>query len=448
MARPAHYEREREYPMTVAEAWQLLADTNHLNRSIGLPSVTFSPLDGAHGEFVREARTRAYGVVPVHWKEYPFAWVREREYVVRREFDWGPVSAVEGGVALHPAGGSVRVRAFADFTLANFTGALLWRQGTSVVRKTLEFCDEYLERKQQGFADPTPPAGRPVVDEDRLTRLLAQLNERPVAKQLVAPLAARIREADDEQVLRMRAFAVAGAWNADREATLQLFLHAASAGLLRLAWQLMCPSCRVPKGESGSLASLPARFHCDTCGIIYDTDLAQRVELRFSVNPLIRRASDAIYCIGGPLRMPHILAQQYLRANEARPLVLPASGKLLRLRAVGGRTSLRITPAPPARRSEEISLIYAAGKWTGPLSLTSVTPNGESLALPDGCSLLLRNQSASALLAVIEDVRWTGQATTAAAALDLPEFRALFPSEQWTPEKVLGLEAGAGSAAG
>jgi len=75
---------------------------------------------------------------------------------------------------------------------------------------------------------------------------------------------------------------------------LRLFLHATSAGLFELRWQLMCPNCRVPKAETGSLAQLPVQFHCDTCGISYYGDFDQRVELRFSVHPAIRGASSQV----------------------------------------------------------------------------------------------------------------------------------------------------------
>ena len=76
--------------MSVEEAWRLLADTNHLNRTVGLPAVSFSPLDSARGEFTRGAETKAFGFLPLSWKEYPFDWVRNRGYKVRREFDRGP----------------------------------------------------------------------------------------------------------------------------------------------------------------------------------------------------------------------------------------------------------------------------------------------------------------------------------------------------------------------
>ncbi len=62
------------------------------------------------------------------------------------------------------------------------------------------------------------------------------------------------------------------------------------------------------------------------------------------------------------------------------------------------------------------------------------------LALPTGCSLVLRNQTAGALLAVLEDVRWSDEATTAASVLELPEFRELFPTERPDLSRWRGLE--------
>jgi adenylate cyclase len=70
---PIRYERERSYRMPVAEAWQLLADTDHLDRAIGLPSVEFSALPDP---LIRRAQARAFGVIPVRWQELPFDWIR------------------------------------------------------------------------------------------------------------------------------------------------------------------------------------------------------------------------------------------------------------------------------------------------------------------------------------------------------------------------------------
>src|SRR5690349_17723422 len=53
------FEDARTYSMTVAEAWRLLADTDHLNRTIGLPSVEFSALPDTLVRRARAGRDRA-----------------------------------------------------------------------------------------------------------------------------------------------------------------------------------------------------------------------------------------------------------------------------------------------------------------------------------------------------------------------------------------------------
>lgn len=181
--RRMHFERRREYPMSVDEAWRLLADTDHLNRTIGLPAVTFSPLDGPAGRFTRDARARAFGVVSLSWTEYPFDWVRGRGYRVRREFTRGPLAVVEAGVELAPAEGGVRVTAYADYVPANWTGRFLWRLGNATVADLLAFCDEYLARREAGKPDPVPvPRRRPSVDRARLDRVSGALASAPLTR--------------------------------------------------------------------------------------------------------------------------------------------------------------------------------------------------------------------------------------------------------------------------
>ncbi len=436
-SRVIRYERSRHYPLRVAEAWRLLADTNHLNRAIGLPSVEFSPLDGAQGKLVRDARARAYGLVPVRWKEYPFNWVRERRYSVRREFEWGPIAVIEGGIELKPSGDGVDVDVYADIQPANFSGRLFWRFATGVVTGTLDFCDHYLAgvRDRAPYAEPAPHRSHP--NPKPLRERLRRLDDAAVAPAMRSRIAEFIRDAADDQVLRIRPFALAQRWGEDRIEVLRLFMYASAAGLFQPVWELMCPNCRVPKAESKSVALLPFRFHCDTCGISYATELDQRVELRFSIDPDVRPARDDVYCIGGPLRMPHLVSQQFLVAQENRPLDL-ALDTPVRLRAVGSSASLRLVPGAAARGPAEVSLIYAEGRWAGPHSLTGEQP--DVLVVPAGCRLVLRNQTSGPLLAVVEDLRWTDEATSAAQVLAMPEFRKLFPAQ--TPASDRRFEVG------
>jgi adenylate cyclase len=424
--RTIRFERQRRYPMSLAEAWRLLADTEHLNRSIGLPPVEFSPLPDP---LLRGAQAKAFGLVPVRWKEFPFEWVRERRYVVRREFESGPVRCVEGGIELTPDGDGVTVKAFADFISASPAGRVLWRLGRAPVTELLEFCDRYLARRASGKADPVPtPKERPPVDTARLEQLLDQLRRGPVRPELIGPLRERILEGSDDQLVRVRPFALADTWRADRLEVLRLLLYATRCGLFELRWELMCPNCRVPKQEVGSLTQLPVQFHCEVCGISYGAEFDQSVELRFSIHPAVRTASDQIYCVGGPLRMPHIVAQQYLRPGEERDIAI-TPGEPLHLRTVGSTSRLRVSSGPPNSRFTAVKVTYADGRWVAPHSLA----DSDSLELPQGAALTLRNQTSGAVLAVLEDAAWTREATTAAQVTTLQEFRDLFSSEVLAP---------------
>jgi class 3 adenylate cyclase len=297
------------------------------------------------------------------------------------------------------------------------------------VTALLDFCDRYLTRKAAGQADPVPvPQRRAEVDAERLERLIAELRTCPVRVDLTAALRERILEGSDDQLVRLRPFALADAWNADRLEVLRLMLYATRCGLFELRWELMCPNCRVPKDEVARLSDLPAQFHCEICGISYGTAFDQSVELRFSIHPAVRVASDHVYCIGGPLRMPHIAAQQYLRPREQRSLAIAPAGPL-HLRTVGSTTRLRVVPGPASGRAETVTVTYADGCWTAPHSLTA----GDTLCLPDGAALLLRNQTAGPVLAVLEDAAWSTDATTAAEVTTMQEFRDLFSSEVLAP---------------
>jgi hypothetical protein len=399
------YEEQRRFAIPLADAWRLLADTDHLNRAIGLPAVDFSPLEG--GELVRKARARAYGIVPLRWREFPFDWVRERRYAVRREFESGPLDWVVCGIELQPNGEEeTTLTSWARFRPRNAAGRVLWRLGRAPVHALLEFCERYLERQAEGKADPVPvPKGRPKVDRALLDKLLEQVSAAP---DLRDALRERVLEGSDDQVAKVRPYALAAVWGRDRLELLELFLHSARAGLFEPRWQLMCPNCRIPKSEVGGLADLPPQFHCDTCGIVYTVDVERHLELRFTVAPAVRATEEEIYCIGGPLRMPHVVAQQYLAPHEDRSLEL-ALAEPLQLRTIGGVEHLDLVAGPPSRTAD-VKLTYTAGRWTGPHSLEA---EGR-LSVPEGAALTLRNQTDGFVLALVETTGRTRDATTLA----------------------------------
>jgi adenylate cyclase len=374
----------------------------------------------------------------VHWREFPFDWIRERRYTVRREFESGPVSTMVVGIELQPTQPGVTVRSYAEASPASALTRLLRGFIQSSVTDTLDFCDRYLARKEAGQADPVPvPRARNAVNQAQLDQRLGPLVTAGVRTELIALVKERILEGSDDQLTSIRPFALADLWRADRLEMLKLFLHATTAGLFELRWELMCPTCRVPKAEAGALTRLPVQVHCDTCGITYDADFDQRVELRFSVHPAIRKTTSEMYCIGGPLRTPHIVAQQYLRPHEDRRVDLTLTAPV-QLRTVRATHRLLLTPdqgSPAGARGRDLTVTYAAGRWVGPHSLT----RGDTLTVPGGSRLIMRNQTDGPILAAIEDLAWTSQATTAAQVTTLQDFRDLFSSEVLAPDQQLAV---------
>jgi class 3 adenylate cyclase len=411
------YTMERVYPLPPGEAWALLADTDHLNRMIGLPAVEF----GAPRDLVRRARARFFGV-PATWEEFPFEWIRERGYAVRRDFGTGPVKRFVGGVELEPDGGGTRVRVFAELTPRNvLTRPLLRFVAAPGLRRTLAYCDRYLAERADPLAPPKPAApGR--VDRNALDRTLSALGRAPVDPALVRRLEALVLRGSDDQLVRIRPYALADEWGADRYQVLRLFFHATRAGLFDLRWELMCPACRVPKGEAASLGELPSCFHCETCRIDYEVDFDERVELRFTLRPTIREAEDAVYCVGSPMRSPHIVVQQYLAPGEARAVAVPSEGPLA-LRAVGGADGVPLVSSGVFAWSGEV--------WLG----TGQAPpaDGEDLALR------IENRGPRPLLAVVERRAPDSRAATAAEVTLLQEFRDLFGAEVLAPGQEVGV---------
>ncbi|MBA2564992.1 MAG: hypothetical protein H0V09_06170, partial [Gemmatimonadetes bacterium] len=456
------YAGSRDYAITVAEAWRLLADTDHMNRALGLRPVTLAA-SAAEGGFTRRARAHLLGPVQLAWQEHPFEWLHERHWSVRRVFERGPLEEVEIAAEILPlAGGGVRITISFELAPRGILGRLLApRFGSAAVESILAYCDGYAARQRAGSAEPVlSNRGSVRIDETRLERALERLSRAALDPSLLPLLRQRLLEGSDEQVLRVRPYALARSWGVDRFEVLKLFLHATRDGLFELRWELMCPACRVPKGETASLTEIPPRFHCEACGIDYETDFDRRVELRFSVHPAIRAARDAIYCLGSPLGRPHIVAQLVLQPGGSGTVVL-AGAEPLSLRCAGGMGMLPLVPqgAGSSTRSH-LGVVHRDGTWI-PDETPSTSDGGvsaydaeaipaggrlgssgaEPLSFAPGSVLRITNAGREPLVAMLEREAWDPDATTAAEVTTLQEFRDLFSSEVLAPGQEVGVSS-------
>jgi class 3 adenylate cyclase len=265
----------------------------------------------------------------------------------------------------------------------------------------------------------------------------------------VEQLRRHLTEASDEEVVKMRPFALADRWKLDRWEVLRLFLHATVAGLVVLSWDVLCPNCRVGKAEYFSLRDLKVEAHCDVCNIRFDADFDRSVEVRFTVAPALRQVSNRMYCIGGPQNTPHILAQTLVPAGGAEQLTVRLDAGSYRLRSPRSKGGLVLEVSP----SESDSMTPPAGQGRAapepdeaPLQRCQLTISARAIEPsrvrvdPGPLQLVLSNVSRLDQLAVLEVATWPDTVATAAMVSSLQEFRDLFSSEVLAPGLQLGIE--------
>lgn len=416
------YIMEKNYQVPRDKVWQLLSDTDNLNRVIGLFSVQFSSAKKKKNEtFTRKAFARVAGIIPLTWEESPFQWVTNQFYSVERNYINGPLRHFVGGVELDDTDdeNGTRVRLIGEFTPRNILGiAAIPITGVSAMRNTMKYMDEFVKLSAPSASKEKTKQD---VDLSELDRLEKKLQPMQIEPDLTSLLRQRILTHIDPEVINMRPKAIAKEWKKNSLDVLRLFLYATRTGILSLSWNLICPNCRVSKAEHTSLTNVMHTFHCDLCGVTYDTNFDKYVELMFSVHPSIRKAYSATYCVGGPLITPHIFVQQIVKPGETVRIPLPSLRNQLQLRVLQANHKVSL------EKNNHIAVTYTEKGFcsTHKSSNTGITVN---------------NKTAHEIVLVLERTDWNEDAVTAAEVTAMQEFRELFSGEVLAPGQQVGIE--------
>ena len=98
------YSKKIDLPIPQNELWDLLSNTEHLNRTLGLPNVEYDiPLIDQSGAY-RQAKAKAFSLLELKWKENFFEWIKPNFYSITREFNEGPFSSFHSTIKLTPNG--------------------------------------------------------------------------------------------------------------------------------------------------------------------------------------------------------------------------------------------------------------------------------------------------------------------------------------------------------
>jgi adenylate cyclase len=280
MADPILFELNYHLAAPVERVWPILADTDRLNRQIGLPPARREAIGSGPVNRGR-VRARLKGLA-LEFEEEPFRYVEGDHYWVRRRITRGPLREFNGGIRFvsTPTGTEVQVRS--EFVPANAVGRALVRALCEKTRRDFDgaiagirahLAEERPNAYGEGV-DIAPPASRAATLE-RLRAADPALLREPLAGRLTEHLAS----GGEAELARIRPFALARRWGVERWEALRLCLQATRAGVLDMSWDLLCPNCRGPENRWSSLSQVQERGHCESCRISYDANFDRAVEV-------------------------------------------------------------------------------------------------------------------------------------------------------------------------
>jgi adenylate cyclase len=445
------YVFEQHYELPIELVWDLLSQTDQLNRSIGLSSIQVGPPEFTSQGLFHNTRMKVLGLVNVEWKEAPFEWVRLRYYQVRRQYSSGPIRSFVGGVELtetyNPDGTTgTTVRLNGEFTPASVLGLIaISTYAVRSMRLTLNYLNNYMAhyqnnelQKEQRILTPVhSPSKR---ERDQLHQLFMQLRELYSNEQAAGLLYRHLLERGDHEVVDMRPYAMADQWGIRRDEALKLFLYSTKIGILNLSWNLICPNCRVPKEQASSLVQLNNEIHCDFCGVDYKSNFDRYVELIFTIQPSIRPAEKNVFCVGGPAVTPHVYVQKQIAVGEQVIIHLDPIHEQMRLRVLRDNRVVMLKQHFP-HDVEEHSKYSSVETDEPPILVFNDGWNQDEIDFSGTqFTVQCRNESESPIVVVLEKSSWDDMTVTAAKVTSMKEFRHMFSSEVLAPGNQVGVE--------
>ncbi len=400
-----------EVPASPERAWSVVSDTDRLNRSLRL-GLSFEERREANGELVRTGSITRFGMT-IRWSERDFDFRAPVRLTHERRYDQGPVerSRLEIRIERLPSGSRLHYHLLLEPRSILFYPVVLadFRLSTRpAFDRSLAELKKLLAGEPNRYDPPPPP-----LDARRQAQLDAGLA--PLGPPIAQALRHHILQAPLVRQARIRPLEFAAREGLDPDEVVVAFLRAVRAGALELAWELLCPSCKAPKGGSDTL-SLDLETHCSSCNIRYDASFPESVEAVFRPHRAIRVVGLDVACLLSPARTPHVIFQAPLDAEQTLEFTLE-------LRPGG----YRIDTSPWfGGASIEVRPVLRAARITADLTEEGVQP-AVFRVRPGPVTIVLRNRLDLSVRLSVQRVKRPDYMLSAGRLLEIPEARALLP---------------------
>src|SRR5687768_13566113 len=430
MTQEFHFSWQWDLQSAPEAIWPYAADTNRFNRDTGQPEIEM--LDNVQG--TKHLRMKL-PIIKVEWEEEPFEWTYPYSFGVLRTYSKGPIDEMRVQVNFEPrAEGGTHIIYHTWITSGHILAPLAIPFVIGVIAKkrfenALRSYDRIAGKidnigsilnisRQHGLS----PGGRARFKS--LSEAILQQGADPL---LVARLEEFLDRADEISLQRIRPYALADHWKANRRAVLEMFLRATRAGILDMSWDLLCPSCRgITEGHT-NLGEVRGQSHCNTCQIDFTVNFDHNIEVVFRPNPSVRPVEfEAAFCVGSPQLQPHVVMAQTLSALRSLPVhvVLEPGRYTLRGSNVPGSISLLVETGGSA----QVDLRATQYGWPPEQGHISLRP-----------ILNLINATEADQTFQLERTAWSDQASTAADVTALQVFRDLFATEVVRPGEEISI---------
>ncbi len=128
-----------------------------------------------------------------------------------------------------------------------------------------------------------------MIDEKKLEERLAALEKaKSWSPRVVSRLETLIRTGAEEALFRINPVQFAAEKSIAESEAIDLFLHAAAAGLFDMDWLLVCPTCSDVVESFRNLGTLHNHFHCSLCQTDYEAALDDCIAVTFTVSSAVR----------------------------------------------------------------------------------------------------------------------------------------------------------------
>jgi len=427
MAKEFSFNWQWDLESSPEEIWTLASDTNRFNRDTGQPAVEAL----ANNVGTQKLRMKL-PIIKVEWEEEPFEWTYPYSFGIVRHYSKGPIDEMRVKVNLdkHPAGGT-HLTYQTWITTSNILAQLgipfaVGFEAKRRFEKVFRLYDR-IAKKGNILIETARPHGLSSGGRRRFKSQSETVIKQGADPQLVNLLEEYLDHADDLSLQRIRPYALADSWKANRRSVLETFLRATRAGIMDMYWDLLCPSCRgITEGHT-NLAEVHGSSHCNTCQIDFSVNFDHNIEVVFRPNASVLKIDYvAAFCVGSPQLQPHVFMSQTVSALRSLPVPLQLEQ---------GRYTLRASNVPGS-----LSL-YADGDGSEKTDIRVTSfgfpTEGRHVSLQPTLNLVNATDADSTFS--LERTTWSDQAATAADVTALQVFRDLFATEVVRPGEEISI---------